>query len=75
MNFGEALEILKNGGKVARDGWNGAGQFIELQVPTKESKMGLPFLYISTVSGALVPWVASHTDILSDDWVGIQSRI
>ena len=28
MNFGQAIEALKSGGKVARDGWNGKGMFL-----------------------------------------------
>ena len=27
MNFGQAIEALKNGKKVARVGWNGKGMF------------------------------------------------
>lgn len=30
MNFGQALEALKSGAKVAREGWNGKGMFIYL---------------------------------------------
>jgi Protein of unknown function (DUF2829) len=30
MNFGEALEALKGGGRVTRAGWNGAGQWLIL---------------------------------------------
>lgn len=30
-NFGTALEILKHGGKVAREGWNGKGMFVVYQ--------------------------------------------
>jgi Protein of unknown function (DUF2829) len=30
MNFGQALEALKQGKKVARRGWNGKGMFIYL---------------------------------------------
>lgn len=30
MNFGKALEELKKGNKVARQGWNGKGMFIYL---------------------------------------------
>jgi hypothetical protein len=42
--------------------------WIALQVPDVHSKMGLPYLYMSTVDGVLVPWVASHTDMLACDW-------
>lgn len=27
-DFGFALEVLKNGGKVARKGWNGKGMYV-----------------------------------------------
>jgi hypothetical protein len=30
--------------------------------------MTLPFIFISTVQGDLVPWLASQTDLLADDW-------
>lgn len=30
MNFGQTIEAMKNGKKVARDGWNGKGMFIYL---------------------------------------------
>ena len=33
MNFGQAIEALKEGKKVAREGWNGKGMFVFKQVP------------------------------------------
>lgn len=68
MTFGEAIEELQLGYKLRRRGWNGTGMFIALQVPDKRSKMKRPYIYISPVGGELVPWVASHTDMLSEDW-------
>ncbi len=68
MNIGEAIAAMRGGEKVQRDGWNGKGQWIALQVPDEHSKMGLPYIYISTVDGKLVPWLASQTDILANDW-------
>ena len=65
LNFGWALAQLKQGKKVARDNWNGKGQYLELQRPDEHSKMGLPYIYICTVQNKLVPWVASQTDILA----------
>ena len=77
MNFGEAIEALKEGKKVARKGWNGRGIFIELQVPDDYSKMTHPYIFIDT-TGLMtenkeapkdrVPWLASQTDMLSNDW-------
>jgi len=67
--FGWAIKQLHNGSSVAREGWNGPGQFLTLQVPDDGSKMTLPYIYITTVQGDLVPWLASQTDMLATDWV------
>jgi hypothetical protein len=78
MNFGQALEDLKIGAKVARKGWNGKGIFIELQVPDEHSKMTHPYIFIDTTGlqtenpdapKSRVPWLASQTDMLAEDWV------
>lgn len=78
MNFGQALESLKIGQKVARMGWNGKGIFIELQVPDEHSKMTSPYIFIDTTGlqtenpdapKSRVPWLASQTDMLAEDWV------
>lgn len=74
MSFGLAIEALKKGLKVAREGWNGKGLWLELQVPDANSKMTLPYIFICYPSdakntpGARVPWLASQTDMLADDW-------
>ena len=66
--IGWAVEQMENGLRVTRLGWNGPGQYLELQVPDANSKMTLPYIYINTVQGDLVPWLASQTDILATDW-------
>ena len=69
LTFGEVIAILKNkGGKFFRVGWNGKGQYISLQNPDENSKNTLPYLYIITVKGDRVPWLASQTDMLAEDW-------
>ena len=77
MSFGLAIEALKKGKKLARSGWNGKGIFIELQVPDKNSKMTSPYIFIDTTGlettnekapKSRVPWLASQTDMLADDW-------
>lgn len=68
MDFSNALDALRAGDRVTRAGWNGAGQWIALQVPDAHSKMTRPYLYISTVDGDLVPWAPSQTDVLAEDW-------
>lgn len=77
-DFGGAIKALKAGKRVAREGWNGKGIFIEIQRPDENSKMTHPYIYIDT-TGLItnneyapknrVPWLASQTDMLSEDWV------
>lgn len=68
MDFGTALLTLKNNGKVYRDGWNGKGLWLEMQVPDAHSKMTMPYLYLNYPSGGRVPWAPSQTDVLAEDW-------
>lgn len=68
MDFGGALQYLKDGKRVARTGWNGKGMWLKLQVPDAHSKMQRPYIYMSPADGLLVPWLASQTDMLADDW-------
>jgi len=68
MNFGQAIEALKLGQKVARAGWNGKNMWLALQRPDAHSKMTLPYIYMFTAQGDLVPWLASQTDVLAEDW-------
>ncbi|MFR9767071.1 DUF2829 domain-containing protein [Nocardia sp. SC052] len=86
MDFGQALAVLRDGGRVARAGWNGKGMWLVL-VPgstfTVEADRTLgqaapdlvgqtvnyrPHIDMKTVDGEIVPWVASQTDLLADDW-------
>lgn len=83
MDFGAAIMALKAGRRVAREGWNGKGMFVYL-VPAASypAQRGaakawagddamIPYrayLAMSTVDGDVVPWVASQTDILAEDW-------
>ena len=87
MDFGAALQALKNGQKVAREGWNGKGMFLFL-VPGSVFKVNRPPLLgiypegteinyrphidMKTVDGEIVPWVASQTDVLAEDWVIVE---
>ena len=73
-SFGWALRQLKKGLKVARKGWNGKGLWLELQRPDAHSKMTLPYIYMNYPKGdkyhdgCRVPWLASQTDMLEEDW-------
>ena len=83
MSFGLAVEAVKKGRKVARAGWNGKGMFLFL-VPGSTFKVSrAPLLGIypegteinyhahidmKTADNKVVPWLASQTDVLADDW-------
>lgn len=68
MNFGQAFEALKSGKRVVRSGWNGKGQYVEMQVPDAHSKMSQPYLYLKNAQGGLVPWLPSQGDLFGEDW-------
>lgn len=74
QSFSEALNALKHGLEVQREGWNGSGLRVKLQRPDKHSKMTLPYLYIEypddakNTPGARCPWLASQTDIMAEDY-------
>ena len=81
MNFGEAVYALKQGKKVARNGWNGKGMWLSL-VKTGHYDVGqktvgdiaelLPWIGMKTADNKFVPWLASQTDVLAEDWVILQ---
>lgn len=68
VGFETALTFIKLGYRAQRFGWNGKNMWVAIQVPDANSKMGLPYIYMSTVDGKLVPWLASQTDLLAHDW-------
>lgn len=66
--IGWAVKQMQDGQMVARQGWNGRGMWIALQVPDANSKMTLPYVYMCTAQGHLVPWLCSQSDLLATDW-------
>ena len=79
VDFGRVLGHLKENpnNTASREGWNGKGIYIQLQTPDEHSKMSLPYIYIVTSMvksdavnppRGLCPWLASQTDMLSEDW-------
>ena len=80
MNFGEAIEVMKNGGRVAREGWNGKNQYIELAtcisyknslgeiINPDHTAIGNNAIAFIGTSGVQLGWLASQADMLSDDW-------
>lgn len=86
MTFSEALDVVRAGGRVAREGWSGKGMFIFL-VPGSTFRVNRPPLLgiyaegtridyhahidMRTANGQIVPWLASQTDLLAEDWVRV----
>jgi hypothetical protein len=71
MNFGQALELLKSGRKVAREGWNGKGMFIVHSSGVSDFRDYCDlehFLAIKNVKGTYNTWVPSISDLFAEDW-------
>lgn len=73
MNFGQALETLKQGKRVARTGWNGKEMWLRIVFPERSDfDYGYdnhPYIEMKTAQNYLVPWLASQVDMLAEDWV------
>lgn len=78
FDFGSAVALLKSGKRVCRAGWNGKGMWLVL-VPAEDSVQlrdtphthgvrPLPWIGMKTADNGFVPWLASQTDILAEDW-------
>lgn len=84
FSFGDAIKYMKRGMKVARKGWNGKDMFLEYVDPymnrqfqlTETDPAGtfLPWIGMKTADNGFVPWLASQTDILSEDWVFAEQK-
>jgi hypothetical protein len=69
LTFSKALEELKKGKTVSREGWKTRGMWIALQDGREgNGEEHLPYLIMRTESGSIVPWTALQTDLLVDDW-------
>lgn len=81
FSFGEAIKYLKRGAKVARKGWNGKKQYIQLAsnisyelpfgkiVNCEHDAIGNKAIAFIGTSGVQMGWLASQADMLADDWV------
>lgn len=81
MNFGEALEAIKNGKKAKRKGWNGKEQYVVLAYmqlcitssgvsinEPEHTDIGSKFLMFVGTNGYQCGWLASQADMLAEDW-------
>jgi len=84
MTFSRALDLIKQGWRLARDGWNGKGMFVFLVpgstfVVNREPLLSVlgegtevnygGHIDIRAANGTIRPWLASQDDVLADDWV------
>lgn len=81
FGFGDAIRYLKRGLKVARKGWNGKKQYIQLAsgisyvaadgqlVNCEHDAIGNQAIAFIGTSGVQTGWLASQADMLAEDWV------
>ena len=81
--FGDALEAVKQGRKIARIDWNGKDMFLYyVKAASYPAMMPIikgvfkddlvpygAYIAMKTAQGNVVPWLASQTDMLSEDWI------
>lgn len=80
MDFGKAIQLLKEGKKLQREGWNGKGQYIELAtnisykntngdiINAEHEAIGNKAIAFVGTSGVQLGWLASQADMLAEDW-------
>ena len=85
MNFGQALELAKNGKRITRMGWNGKDQYVVLgkefayktkfdaghgeYIASLHKDIGGQALVFFGTRGTQVGWLASQADMLAEDWI------
>ena len=84
QDFGQALSWLRVGQRVAREGWNGKGMFlyyvpanaypatteIGKSIADLDGKVAYgAYIAMKTAQGNVIPWLASQTDMLAEDWI------
>lgn len=81
FSFSDAIKYLKRGLKVARKGWNGKKQYIQLAtgisymsangqyINCEHSDIGNKAIAFVGTSGVQIGWLASQADMLAEDWM------
>lgn len=84
MDFGKAIQLLKEGKRVQRQGWNGKGQYIELAsnisyknangeiINVEHEAIGNKAIAFVGTSGVQLGWLASQADMLAEDWTIVE---
>ncbi len=86
MDFGKAIELLKDGKRLQREGWNGKNQYIELAtnisyvnannevVNVNHEAIGNKAIAFVGTSGIQLGWLASQSDMLANDWKVVEEE-
>lgn len=84
-SFGMAIDLMKEGYKMQREGWNGKGQYIELAsnisyknangeiINCNHDAIGNKAIAFVGTSGVQMGWLASQADMLAEDWIVLSS--
>ena len=80
FDFGKAIQLLKEGEKLQRKGWNGKNQYIELAtnisykntdeeiINAEHDAIGNKAIAFVGTSGVQIGWLASQAYMLAEDW-------
>lgn len=80
-SFGEAIELVKSGVRMSREGWNGKRQYIEIAknisyvnpkgeiINVNHDAIGNQTIAFIGTSGVQLGWLASQADMLAEDWI------
>ena len=81
FSFGDAIKYMKRGLKVARKGWNGKKQYIQLAtgisyktadneiINCEHDAIGNKAIAFVGTSGVQMGWFATQADMLAEDWI------
>lgn len=86
MSFGQTIELLKEGKRLQREGWNGKNQYIELAtnisyvnankeiINVNHEAIGNKAIAFVGTSGVQLGWLASQSDMLANDWKVVEEE-
>jgi hypothetical protein len=84
LPFGPAIEAARMGKRIARAGWNGRNQHVELAASISYLNMAGEIVNVDHdaicnralafvgTSGVQMGWLASQADMLADDWMIVE---
>ena len=87
LDFGKAIQLLKQGKRLQRSGWNGKEQYIELAtnisyknieekiINAEHEAIGNKAIVFVGTSGVQLGWLASQADMLAEDWQIVKQEI